>query len=742
MFPQSPLKARWRLVLLSTLLFCGCLSLSWFNPAVLALSAAAGPHMQLSDANLACKNATVLMVGRTTPFSGRDKAIADRLSARGMTVVQRAHDVATVDDAKGKDLIVVSESVYSNVLGDIYKDTAVPVVTWEGWLYPMMGMTAKAENSDFGETYDQQQINVVNSSHDLAAGLSGIVTTHTRPSLFHWGVPNGNAIKIATMSGFDNRYAIFAYDAGVQMVGQIAPARRVGFNLADDYMSQNGAQLFDAAVDWALSCSTPVKQYTLTITIEGNGEVLRIPDQDKYLAGSTVVLVASQAAGWMFTRWEGDINSTENPLVVTMDKALTLRAIFTSNGAEPTATSTPAPSTPTGTPTGMPTNIATSTATAIGTATATGTAVATSTVEPTVTEAATATAPPDATATATPTPTSTTAPTNTPSPSPSPSPTYNGSSPLLVAQMNDQLVEDADQDGVSSPGDVIGYVVTIENMGNQRARDVQFAVATDPNTTLIGDSITTSQGTVITNEKAGGGSQIVINIPQLAGNGGQVIIEYAVRINNPLDSATDEIGSQGSVSSANAPGTVTDDPEAQGDANPTLTPIKAQARLRITKTDLLLVDADVDGQVSSGDTLLYVLQIYNDGNAPALDIHMEDTPDAHTTLIPGLVQAGAARVTAGNGAADRRVVVDLDALAGGGTAMTVSFAVVVNADIGNVLLRNQAATTFHDIVGGAGGALVVISDDPDTAAATDATLTNVNLALAQPNQFFLPVIKR
>ncbi|MCB0145083.1 MAG: hypothetical protein KDE50_34700, partial [Caldilineaceae bacterium] len=75
-------------------------------------------------------------------------------------------------------------------------------------------------------------------------------------------------------------------------------------------------------------------------------------------------------------------------------------------------------------------------------------------------------------------------------------------------------------------------------------------------------------------------------------------------------------------------------------------------------------------------------------------------------------------------------------------AMTVSFAVVVNADIGNVLLRNQAATTFHDIVGGAGGALVVISDDPDTAAATDATLTNVNLALAQPNQFFLPVIKR
>ncbi|MEZ4706462.1 MAG: hypothetical protein R3A44_04610 [Caldilineaceae bacterium] len=736
MFPQTPINAPWRLFILSSLLVGLLLPLFWQSPVAAARMRPTIQNAVSATAKLACANKTVLMVGRTTPFSGRDKTIADHLIARGMTVVQRAHDVATVDDAKGKDLIVISESVYSTVLGDIYKDTAVPIVTWEAWLYPMMGMTAKSENNDFGETYDQQQINIVNASHELAAGLSGIVTTHTRPSLFHWGVPNENAIKIAAMSGFDNRYAIFAYEAGAQMVGQIAPARRVGFNLADGNMSQSGTKLFDAAVDWALACSTPVKQYSLTITIEGQGQVIRIPEQDKYLMGTNVVLAASQATGWTFARWEGDLSSTNNPFVITMNQDLALKAIFTLNGPPPTATLTPVTPIPTETPT--QTSTPTPTATAISTATETPT----SAVQPTATEAATATRPPDPTATATPTATSTATPTATSTATPTPSPTYDGSSALLVAQMSDQLLEDADQDGVSSPGDVIGYRVTIENAGSRLARDIQFTVATDPNTTLLEDSIATSQGTAISHDNPGGGAQIVVSIPQVTGNGGQVIIEYAVRINNPLGSAAAEIGSQGSVSSANAAGTVTDDPDATGDTDPTLTPITATPRLRITKSDLLLVDADGDSQVSSGDTLIYVMQVYNDGNAPALNIRLEDTPDANTTLIPGLVQAGSALVATGNGAADRRVVVELDALAGGGAAMTVSFAVVVNADIGNVVLRNQAAATFHDIVGGTGGALVVISDDPDTITLTDATLTDANATQARLNRFYLPLIEK
>ncbi|MEZ4661845.1 MAG: hypothetical protein R2911_30215 [Caldilineaceae bacterium] len=596
----------------------------------------------------------------------------------------------------------------------------------EAWLYPMMGMTANSENNDFGESTNQQQINVVNSAHELAAGLSGIVTTHTRPSLFHWGVPNDNAIKIANMSGSANRYAIFAYEAGAQMVGRTAPARRVGFHLADGNMSQSGEKLFDAAVDWALGCSTPVQQYSLTITVEGQGQVLRIPDQATYAAGTKVFLVAAQAAGWTFERWAGDRSGADNPLEIDMDRDLAITAIFTSNTPEATATNTPITPVPTETPT------------------TTATPTSTSAAPPTATH--TATMPPDPTATATPTPTQTVAPTNTPTntptPSPTPSPTYDGSSPLLVAQMSDQLLEDADQDGVSSPGDTIGYVVTIENVGSQRARDVQFTVATDPNTTLIEDSISTSQGIAISNANPNGGSQIVVTIAQIAGNGGQAVIQYAVRVNNPLGSAADEIGSQGAVSSANAAGTVTDDPDAAGNTDPTLTPITVTPRLRITKTDLLLVDADVDGQVSSGDTLIYVLQIYNDGNAPALDIRLEDTPDTNTTLIPGLVEAGAAHVIIGNAAADRRVVVELDALAGGGAAMTVSFAVVVNADIGNVVLRNQAAATFHDIVGGTGGPLVMISDDPDTPIDTDATLTNVNVTEARLNWLYLPLIEK
>jgi glucose/arabinose dehydrogenase len=69
-------------------------------------------------------------------------------------------------------------------------------------------------------------------------------------------------------------------------------------------------------------------QYSLGVTINGNGNVLKAPDQATYLNGSSVSLTAIPAPGQQFSGWSGDINSTNNPLLVTMDANKSLAATF------------------------------------------------------------------------------------------------------------------------------------------------------------------------------------------------------------------------------------------------------------------------------------------------------------------------------------------------------------------------------------------------------------------------------
>ena len=98
------------------------------------------------------------------------------------------------------------------------------------------------------------QIAISSSSHPLAAGLSGTVTVLSSSDVMYWGVPNGNAAKVATLTGDSNKATLFAYESGSSMPGLTAPAKRVGFFLGDNSgtkLTNDGWQLFETAVSWA-----------------------------------------------------------------------------------------------------------------------------------------------------------------------------------------------------------------------------------------------------------------------------------------------------------------------------------------------------------------------------------------------------------------------------------------------------------------------------------------------------------
>ncbi|MCX6097337.1 MAG: stalk domain-containing protein [Caldiserica bacterium] len=73
-----------------------------------------------------------------------------------------------------------------------------------------------------------------------------------------------------------------------------------------------------------------VSSYTLTVMASpsAGGLIGRSPDASLYALGSVVTLTAIPAAGYTFTGWTGDLDSTANPVAVTMEADKTITAVY------------------------------------------------------------------------------------------------------------------------------------------------------------------------------------------------------------------------------------------------------------------------------------------------------------------------------------------------------------------------------------------------------------------------------
>ncbi len=71
--------------------------------------------------------------------------------------------------------------------------------------------------------------------------------------------------------------------------------------------------------------------YTLTVSTDGSGNVMKNPDQSTYTYGQVVQLTAQAAVGWTFDHWSGDATGSANPTTVTMTGNKAVTAHFTQN---------------------------------------------------------------------------------------------------------------------------------------------------------------------------------------------------------------------------------------------------------------------------------------------------------------------------------------------------------------------------------------------------------------------------
>jgi hypothetical protein len=185
-----------------------------------------------------------------------DAAIKARLETNGWQVTVVQAPASTTSSADGKQLIIISSTVASGDVAAKFRDSTVPALMWEQAVQDDFLMTLNVDGTDRGTQTGQTQINIVNTSHPLAAGLPlGILTATTNAVDYSYGLPNSNAVIIATMVDNPNRAVIYGYDKGAPLInGTPAPARRVLIfpsNNAFVDFTPDAVKLFDAAVQWA-----------------------------------------------------------------------------------------------------------------------------------------------------------------------------------------------------------------------------------------------------------------------------------------------------------------------------------------------------------------------------------------------------------------------------------------------------------------------------------------------------------
>jgi len=195
-----------------------------------------------------------LLVGDVNSVNSSDTAMKSQLEFSGYVVnLYNDTDTNATVLANNPKLIIISDSVRGADIKARYRDTAIPVMMMDRYLFDDMKM-ANSANTDSNE----KQVRIQNSSHPMAAGLStGNKTVTTSNRTFNYADPsNNNATIIASIDNNNNRLTIFAYDTGTTMEDNVkAPARRVGFfanSSTAQKFNSTGWQLFDAAVAWAV----------------------------------------------------------------------------------------------------------------------------------------------------------------------------------------------------------------------------------------------------------------------------------------------------------------------------------------------------------------------------------------------------------------------------------------------------------------------------------------------------------
>ena len=192
-----------------------------------------------------------MIVGNAATLSSSDTALRDRFAGNGYVVAVVDDNNATLADASGASFVYISSSVNSNVLRATFAPAAVPVWVAKPWSLDDMGMTATVSGTDYGTT-SASEVTIVDETHPLAAGYTGVVVVTPTLKTLSWGLPAVAAQIVATANTLATS---FVYPSGATLAdSSIAAGCRIhssAFQSAVLSWTTDAWALFDAAAAYA-----------------------------------------------------------------------------------------------------------------------------------------------------------------------------------------------------------------------------------------------------------------------------------------------------------------------------------------------------------------------------------------------------------------------------------------------------------------------------------------------------------
>ncbi len=116
----------------------------------------------------------------------------------------------------------------------------------------------------------------------------------------------------------------FATHHSITLTG-LTPATVYHYQITATDAASNASSTDDATFE------TLTPQYTLTVSVSGQGAVGLDPNQTSYPAGAAVTLDAVPDAGWRLDHWEGDLSGAADPATLVMDADKSVTAVFVEN---------------------------------------------------------------------------------------------------------------------------------------------------------------------------------------------------------------------------------------------------------------------------------------------------------------------------------------------------------------------------------------------------------------------------
>ena len=252
----------------------GCNTLSLAEVEVMGCSITATSPAPVPPAPpvVTCNKKALFVVG-STYLNSSDSKIKARLEGLGYSVTVKDDYYCQSSDSNDKGLVLISSTCNSGYVGSKFRDVAVPVIVWEGYLMDDMKMTGSTVNYHFGSMNYVSKMTINDSNHPICQGMSGNITLFNNCSkTVTWGKPSSGASRIGYAPGNPNCVMMYTYDSDSDMAGMRAPARRVGMYLHDDsapYFSSSSWLIFDRTVQWASGCD-------LGINAKGEEEILKL----------------------------------------------------------------------------------------------------------------------------------------------------------------------------------------------------------------------------------------------------------------------------------------------------------------------------------------------------------------------------------------------------------------------------------------------------------------------------------